>query len=198
MIDECLSEFDYSDGLEGLEDDICKKISLKIETPEDAISYVNENKEYETDYPDIIKEKIQDAFEKIMSLDRDEIKILKELENEDSGDEGSGIEKRKIEAPGKALQIRAPYDCPALNIINDCLEGITEEKVDVVELSYSILEALIRKHGTKADILDHKEDYESIIPLFHQSVGDALKSAFNKLEILSENQVAEIRRIIES
>ena len=135
-------------------------------------------------------------------MNEDELEELKSIENEGhengSSDTMRSSDIGNLETFKEALKITVPFDDAAVNTINDCLEGITADKVDVLELSYEILEALIRKHGTKAEILAHKDDYESIMHLFHQSVIDAFKDAIHKINILSEAQIEEIKKIIEA
>jgi len=54
MIDECLIEFDFSEGLDDLELFICEKISLLVDSPAEVKEYIKKNENNIDDYPDEI------------------------------------------------------------------------------------------------------------------------------------------------
>lgn len=120
-----------------------------------------------------------------------ELGYLKTDENIDSSLDDKGT-------PTDNLKIINPLGLHAVEVINGSLDGIVPEEVDVKELSYTILEALIREYITKAKIMEHKEDYEQIIPLYNQLVVEAFNEAMEMVEVLSEAQVKEILEIINS
>lgn len=71
------------------------------------------------------------------------------------------------------LKVDNPFAIHEIYVINGCLDGLRLKEMDVTELSYGILEALILRHKTKEKILERKGDYESIIHLYHPSVIDS-------------------------
>ena len=200
MIDDCLSEFDFSDGIDYLEYTICEKIGLVTKTPEDVREYIEKNKKYLSDYPELIKAKIKKAFDIIENFDAKELENLREIMNSSSNDstEAEFVKESIFGSPGEVLKISDHLDNQEVGIINDCLGDATTDDLDLHELAYDILEALVNRHKSKAEILSHKQDYESIIGLYRQPVIEAFKDAMHKVDILSEDQVEEIRRIIES
>ena len=200
MIFDCLSEFDFSNGLEGLYQQICYKILEVADTPEGIRDYVDNNKKYTSNYPDVIASMIWKAFKLLQSLDKEKIDAIKRSEN----DEGQGnvaiksLSEKLSGASTGTLKIVVPSDNPEITIINSCLDDIAADDVDVLELSYEMLEVLINKHKSKAEILSKRPNYEAIIELFQQPVIEAFNDAMHKIDILSDGQVEEIRKIIES
>ncbi len=198
LMDKCLSEFDFSNGVGNLETHMCFEMLGKVDTSEEIREFVRSNKQFASDYPDVIAEKIEKAFRLLRTLDDDDIIRLKTTIDSDEDDDSEPATGRTPGDSGDALRIEAPFDDPEVDTINGCLGDLTVEDVDVDELSYDILEALVRRHKSKEEIISHRQEYEAIIDLFRQPVIEAFKSAMHKIDILSEAQVKEIRRIIES
>ena len=194
LINGCIEECDYADGIDSLETMIALKLLDEMDTREEILRYFEKNRRLIKLYTEPVQQAIDyvEEFLRDESNDIDDLRAMLQMQDLfDDEDDSETVDD------ASEYMVSTDYSDEFVDLVNRAIESEGGVE-DFISLSHSILEEFIKAKKTKGEIMDMLGAHQDSISMFKEPVAKAILVATHKVEIFSEEYIEELYRIITS